>query len=181
MKPKTIIILAIVAVFVGFILFYPEGQKAPQQGTITGGLAENIPAPDITVFDAKGAQTKLSSLKGKVVVVNFWATWCPPCQKELPSLNALAKKHMAREDFIILPILYKDELQAGVSYLNDKGIALSPYKDSPDMDAAMAYGVTGVPETYIIDKKGVLRKKIIGPAEFDTEAALGFFDKLLAE
>lgn len=128
------------------------------------------PAPDFTLTDLKGNQWKLSELRGKVVFINFWATWCPPCIKEMPSMQALQEK-MAGRDFQMLAIMYNDRPEMGQSFLNMHGYTFPALID-PDSWVAQQYGLTGVPETFIIDPEGILREKYIGPYDWNSSDAL---------
>jgi peroxiredoxin len=170
-KIGIIIVAVLMAAFVGFILFQPQAIS----------LSEGMPAPDFTLTDNNGKTWKLSSLEGSVVVINFWASWCPPCKEEMPFLHNLYRQTSDVPNFVILPILYKDDMQKAMAYLNGEGFADLPVLSDPDMSAAKAFGVTGVPETYIIDKKGILRNKIIGGFKFDSSDAINIYKTLLSE
>ena len=124
------------------------------------------PAPDFMLQDAAGITWKLSSLKGKVVFVNFWATWCKPCRDEMPSMEAL-NKAMAGQQFQMLSIVFNDDLQMADSFARRLG-ATFPVLANPGPELTEAYMITGVPETFLIDANGILRHKFIGPYNWDT-------------
>lgn len=124
------------------------------------------PAPDFVLQDASGATWKLSSLKGKVVFVNFWATWCKPCRDEMPSMEIL-NKAMAGKPFQMLGIILNDDLQMADSFARRLG-ATFPVLANPGPDLTEAYMITGVPETFLIDADGILRHKFIGPYDWNT-------------
>ena len=126
-------------------------------------------APDFTLVDTKGKTWTLSELEGQVVFVNFWATWCPPCLKEMPSMQQIYKA-MPPNKFKMLAILSNDEPAFADTVAAKNGYTF-PILIDPDNLASKAYGLTGVPETYIIDKKGVLREKFIGPRQWDSQGA----------
>jgi cytochrome c biogenesis protein CcmG/thiol:disulfide interchange protein DsbE len=136
------------------------------------------PAPDFVLQDASGKNWKLSDLKGKVVLVNFWATWCQPCRDEMPSLEAL-NKAMAGQSFQMLAIVFNDDLQMAESFARRLG-ATFPVLANPGPQLAEAYMITGVPETFLIDADGILRQKFIGPYEWDSQemrnVVLGLFN-----
>lgn len=129
--------------------------------TATVGLT----APDFTLVDLEGKSWKLSDLRGQVVLVNFWATWCPPCLEEMPSMEKLYRS-MPPDSFKMMAILYKDEAAAAQRLTSTKGYTFPVLLD-PEEKTGQAYGVTGVPETFVIDRIGVLRNKIIGPVQWD--------------
>ena len=122
-------------------------------------------APDFRLTDRQGKTWNLDDLKGKVVFINFWATWCAPCREEMPSMQRLGKS-MPPDQFVMLTILNKDEPKNADSYAEKTNLTLPILVDS-DNKASQAYGLTGVPETFIIDKQGVLREKFIGPVPWD--------------
>jgi len=124
------------------------------------------PAPDFVLQDASGVTWKLSSLKGKVVFVNFWATWCKPCRDEMPSMEIL-NKAMAGQPFQMLSIVFNDDLKMAESFARRLG-ATFPVLANPGPDLAAAYMITGVPETFLIDADGILQHKFIGPYNWNT-------------
>ncbi len=125
-------------------------------------------APDFTLMDRKGKTWNLSELKGQVVFVNFWATWCAPCRQEMPSMERLYRL-LPADKFKMLAILSRDEPAFADTVAAKLGVTF-PILIDPDNKAGQAYGLTGVPETYIIDKQGVLREKFLGPVQWDTPA-----------
>ena len=143
-------------------------------------LREGDPAPLFSLNDSNGKIWSLEELKGKVVLVNFWASWCPSCKEEKPSLQKLSNMTSDKPDFLILTILYKDDPAGAFQFMKKNNLNLPLLLDAK-WEASNAYGVTGVPETYIIDKKGVLRRKIIGPTRFDTPDSLRFISGLILE
>lgn len=124
------------------------------------------PAPDFTVVDLKGNEWNLADLQGKVVFLHFWATWCPSCRDELPSIQRLYSE-LPEEQFTTLTVLYKDDPGLAKSMVKQIG-ATFPVTVDPNGKAAQTYGLTGVPETYIIDKQGVLREKFVGAVHWDS-------------
>jgi thiol-disulfide isomerase/thioredoxin len=142
-----------------------------------GPLQENGPAPAITVNSLNGKPLNLSDLKGKVVLLNFWATWCPPCREEIPSMMKL-NSAMAGKQFQMVAVSIDEGGQPAIeSFFKTSGFSLPAYTDT-DNRAAKAYGITGVPETFIIDKNGILIKKVIGPMAWDSPDVLSYLDGL---
>ena len=143
-------------------------------------LREGDTAPLFSLNDINGTIWSLEELKGKVVLVNFWATWCPTCKGEKVSLQKLSNMIRDKSNFVILTILYNDAPRRASQFMKKNNLKLTLLLDSKQ-EVSKMYGLTGVPETYIIDKKGVLRKKIIGPTRFDTPDSLKFFNGLIME
>jgi peroxiredoxin len=143
-------------------------------------LKEGEPAPLFSLNDVTGKIWSLEELKGKVVLVNFWATWCPTCKGEKVSLQKLSDMTRDKSNFVILTILFNDATRRAVQYMKKNSLNLTLLVDSRQ-EVSKMYGLTGVPETYIIDKKGMLRRKIIGPTRFDTPDSLKFFYGLIME
>ena len=139
---------------------------------------EGNQAPDFTLPNLAGEQLRLADLRGKVVLVHFWGTFCPPCRQELPSLAAL-NQVMAGKPLQLLAIAVdpggKVEVEA---FLKKAGVTLPALLD-PQGSVARRYGTTGVPETFIIDQKGVIVKKIVGAVEWNDPAAIGYLNELI--
>ena len=154
---KKLSLLILVCCFPVFIAACGQGPKVAEVGK---------PAPDFTLVDRKGTTWTLSELKGQVVFVNFWATWCPPCREEMPSMQRLYTM-LPKDKFKMLAILTNDDPAVADSFTTKLGVTM-PILNDQDNQVAPKYGLTGVPETYIIDKQGVLREKFIGPAEWDS-------------
>ena len=143
-------------------------------------LFEGQPAPVFKLLDTDGRQWDLSAMRGKVVMINFWATWCPTCKQEMPSIHNLNVMSGNAENFEILTILYQDSSRKAVKYFSENGFAMPILLDPTGVTAAK-FGLTGVPETFIIDKKGIVRIKQIGPREFDQPDVINALNQMMAE
>jgi peroxiredoxin len=152
--------------FLILLFFLPLFIAACGQGPKVAEVGK--PAPDFTLVDRKGKTWTLSELKGQVVFVNFWATWCPPCREEMPSMQRLYSS-LPKDKFKMLAILNKDEPALADNFAAKLGITM-PILDDQANNVGTKYGLTGLPETFIVDKQGVLRKKFIGPAQWDSPA-----------
>jgi peroxiredoxin len=176
LKGKAIVIAVIAAIGIALVIFVRSCDDRPKLMPV----AEGFEAPDISLKDIDGNTWRFSANRGKVVLINFWATWCDTCKEEMPGLQRLYDAKKGDTNFMVITILYNDEPLKGVKYLEENNYTLPLYIDT-DGSAAVAYGLTGVPETYVAGKNGILRKKIIGPADFDDPNAVAFFTRLLAE
>jgi cytochrome c biogenesis protein CcmG, thiol:disulfide interchange protein DsbE len=124
------------------------------------------PAPPIESTTVDGQPAGLSQLRGKWVVVNFFATWCVPCRQEHPDLVSFSQAHAATGDATVLGVVYSDNTQA-VQEFRDKEGGTWPMLTDPKGRIALDYGVSGVPESYLISPDGVVAAKLIGGVKAD--------------
>ncbi|MEW6713788.1 MAG: TlpA disulfide reductase family protein [Nitrospirota bacterium] len=171
MKHKSIILIIVIAVAAAAIFLAP-GEKSYK--TI---MAVGSPAPDFELRDSTGKLWKLSELKGKVVFINFWATWCTTCKAEAPHKTALFNT-MQGKPFQMLGVLYRDGPENLPSYYQKYNV-MNPTLIDPENAMAKLYGITGVPETFILDKEGILRERLIGPQEWSSPEKLALIEKWL--
>lgn len=141
------------------------------------------PAPDFTVQDSDRSVT-LSQLHGKVVVLNFWATWCPPCVEEMPSLVQMQKK-MRDKGVVVLAISDDDDASDYNKFLKDYHVDLLTVRDAGRRtdtgviaSVSSRYGTFKVPETYIIDRDGIVRRKFIGAVDWGQQEILEYLSRL---
>jgi cytochrome c biogenesis protein CcmG, thiol:disulfide interchange protein DsbE len=132
-------------------------------------------APDFTVQDAQNKVT-LSAYRGKVVVLNFWATWCPPCIEEMPSLVEMQRRMKAKGVTVLAVSVDVDE-GAYKQFVKDHNVNLVTARD-PDQKSNSLYGTSKFPETYIIDRNGVVRRKFIGAVDWTAPEITDFLGKL---
>ncbi len=171
MKNKGPVLIIIIALAAAALFFLPEKREYSKIAEV--GQA----APDFEYPDSKGKLWKLSDLKGKVVYINFWATWCTTCEAEMPSKEALRKK-MDGKPFQMLGMLFRDDPANLIEYFQTHEVNL-PTLISPDSESARIFGITGVPETFIIDKDGIIREKLVGPREWDSPENVAMVEKWL--
>jgi cytochrome c biogenesis protein CcmG, thiol:disulfide interchange protein DsbE len=136
------------------------------------------PAQDFSLTLA-GKSEHLSDLKGKLVVLNFWATWCPPCVEETPSLNRL-QKYIDSRGGMVLGVSVDEDGAAYEKFLKDQSVSFSTYRDATKKSAA-DYGTTIYPETYVIDRHGKIARKFIGAQQWDSPEMLAYFDAILGQ
>src|SRR5437879_139215 len=120
------------------------------------------PAPEFTVQDSE-RKVALRDLRGKVVVLNFWASWCPPCVEETPSLIAMQEK--MKDRVTIFAVSVDQDENAYRRFVAEHKINFLTVRD-PDQKSNRLYGTFGYPETYVIDANGVVRRKFIGPVDW---------------
>lgn len=151
-------------------LFAGTGQAAweqPELGYKLSPLAKPIDAPNFTLEDMDEYEYDFSEYRGKVVLLNFWATWCPPCKREMPSMERVYQNHQG-ENFTVLAINQMedgDRVFAFTGSLDTKPTFNILLDD--ESQVSQAYSVRGLPTTYLIDKKGKIRYRAVGGREFD--------------
>ncbi len=153
--------VAVVVAIVGVVLATQVGTD-PQADTTTSQLVGKV-APELQLRDFDGARVDSTTLAGKAVIVNFWNTWCVPCQQELPALKAFAAAHRDDPDVAFVGIVRDDTKQAVRQYSRAEGIDWILAMD-PGARAALDFGTRGQPETFAISPDGIVAGAQIGPA-----------------
>jgi cytochrome c biogenesis protein CcmG/thiol:disulfide interchange protein DsbE len=131
------------------------------------------PAPAIAGTALDGTSIDLAQFRGRPVIVNFWASWCPPCREEFPLFEERLAELGPKDGLVMVGVLYKDQPELAQAFLDDTGAA---WPSLPDADGAIAadYRVVAPPQTYFIDAEGIVRGIQIGevrPEDFDTQYA----------
>ena len=146
-------------------------------GCYTGSRPPHVgaAAKDFSVQDSDH-QVSLNEFRGQVVVLNFWATWCPPCDQELPSLMDMQSRLRAR-GVMVVGVSIDVDGDAYHRFLKQRNVNFVTVRD-PEQKVAAMYGTSGWPESYIIDRQGVLRRKVVGPINWDSPEVMQFLTKL---
>jgi cytochrome c biogenesis protein CcmG/thiol:disulfide interchange protein DsbE len=126
-------------------------------------------APDFTIEDMEGNKVSLSDYRGKIVFLNFWATWCGFCVREMPDFDEANKVMEEEGDAIILAVNVQEELDKAKEFMENNNLSLPVLMDYTG-EASMLYGIhtSGIPVTYVIDKEGALYGRILGATNYDT-------------
>lgn len=181
----TLIVMLVVLIgLVAAIIFWPVEAKAAAMPTLTeqDDLEETTLvrtgdiAPDFTVKMTTGQKITLSSLRGKVVLVTFWATWCPPCRQELAHLQEGVIDHFAGSDLVVLPIS-RGETRATVEAFIDKMGYTFPVGIDENMSIYLKYATNYIPRAFVIDKTG---KVVYSVAGYDSTIAGEINDAIAA-
>ena len=178
MQRYRLLLLLIVIIFAaagGWYLSGPE-KKSTGYNLLTVGST----APDFQLVDTKGEVRSLSSERGKVVLVNFWATWCPPCKAEMPSMEELYRNYGSGK-FEILAINVDDAGPAVVSGFLQENPHTFPILFDSEFQARTLYGVSRFPETFIVDKNGIITNRIVGAIDWTSPQMLSYLNSLLKD
>lgn len=170
-------VLLIFLFFAGFGMLTgcsDETSKAPPAGAVAVGQV----APDFTLSDLDGRSYTLSQLRGKVVIVNFWASWCPPCRAEMPSMERLHQE-LSGEGLVLLAVnVEKDGRRTVKQFLSANPHSFPVLLDDQET-VQRSYGVNKFPESFVIRKDGVIDDKVIGAIDWAEPRTVAYFRDLL--
>jgi peroxiredoxin len=171
---KKVLLIILAVLVLAAMLFLFGRQRWQRSPAIQVGDA----APEFRLPSPDGAAVSLSSFRGKVVMVHFWATWCPPCVEELPALERLYRS-LLDKDLVLLAISV-DEGGPGVvsEFMKRNGVSFPVLLD-PKRSMARRYGSFRTPETYLVDRNGIVQKKIFGAMDWTQPQAIAMITGLL--
>lgn len=159
-KHKTVILLMIFIAGITVIYLLSAGKETVQKKAQVG-----LAAPFFELKDINDKIWKLSDLKGKVVLLNFWASWCESCLAVNSSIQNLINSEKDI-NIVYVSVLYKDKPEKAREYMKKNGFDFPVLIDNQNI--AKTYGIGGVPETFIINRKGIIKEKVIGPVKWDS-------------
>ncbi|MCL5958208.1 MAG: TlpA family protein disulfide reductase [Chloroflexi bacterium] len=153
--PKTVTILAI-AVFALIVGYSFTVQDLDKLGSNPAGKT----APNFKIATFDGGEVSREALLGKPVVVNFWASWCPPCREEAPTLEKIWRQYRDK-GVVFVGVAWRDNDQDSLAFIKEFGVT---YPNGPDVGGKIgsAYGITGVPESFFITREGKVTRKFLG-------------------
>ena len=143
-------------------------------------LQKGSATPPFRLVSLAGGEGELAALRGKVVVLNFWATWCPPCVAEMPSLERLHRT-LGPEGLAVVAVSTDEDEAELRRFVAERALTLPVLRDPGGRVASDGYRTTGYPETFVLDRSGVLLEHLVGPAEWDTPQSLAHFRTLLGQ
>ncbi len=168
----TIFVILLVAVPLILLLLKEKGTK------FVTPLQLGQSAPDFTFPDLDGKEVSLSDFRGKVVFVNIWATWCPPCREEMPSMQKLYERFKGQDFEILAVSIDADGREAVAPFMQQMNLTFPALLD-PDEKIRRLYAITGVPESFIIDRNGILVERVIGALDWAAPKVFRFFQALI--
>jgi peroxiredoxin len=153
-------------------MFGLGGAAAPDTLPVAGRSAVKLgePAPNFQLRDLDGHLVALSDLRGKVVLLNFWATWCGPCRVEMPAMEQLYRTFL-RKDFEILAVSTDAQGVAVTRPFQQENHLTFPILHDPDFFVGLTYGARSLPMTFMVDREGVIRHQIFGARDWGAPEA----------
>lgn len=136
------------------------------------------PAPELDANDLVGRPVRLRDFRGCVVLLNLWATWCVPCRQEMPALDALSRD-LAPRGLVVLAVNHMESSEVAGSFVREYGLTLPVLLDR-DGGVAVRYRSSGLPSTYVIDRRGALVGLAIGLRDWGAPAARQYLERVLA-
>ncbi len=142
-------------------------------------MKDKSPTPDFALPDVAGKKISLKDFRGKIVLLNFWASWCVPCRQEMPAMERLYQEFKAK-DFVIVGVDVKEQRKEALSFAKELKITYPILLDERG-DVGLLYGAWGLPATYLIGAKGEGLARMWGPAEWYGSGARELIRSVLAE
>jgi thiol-disulfide isomerase/thioredoxin len=137
------------------------------------------PAPDFALPGLDGKTVRLGDLRGRVIFLNFWATWCPPCREEMPAMQALAAD-LEKEGLVVLAVNYEESAEVAEAFVRETGLTLPVLLDG-DGAVARRYRVPGLPASYFVDRRGALVGTVLGFRDWRGTPARRYVEGLLRQ
>jgi peroxiredoxin len=170
-----LVLIGSIGLFSLYFIFFESERPSPR---VEFGAKVGDEAKDFVLPTLRGNSIKLSDYRGKAVFLNIWATWCPPCREEMPSMEALYKRLKGRE-FEMLAVSIDRNGKEVVGPFVAKYALTFPVLLDPDRKTYRLYGLTGIPETFIIGKNGFILLKIIGAQNWMEKKWLDYFNRII--
>lgn len=166
---------------IGFADDDQQAYQNPKLGFKLTAIKTPVPAPEFDLQDMDEIRHTLADYSGKVIMINFWATWCPPCRREMPSMERLHQA-LGKDDFVVLAINQMESPDHVFAYTGQLDVDPT-FTILFDRDSSVShqYRVNGLPTSYLIDKKGYVRYRAVGGREFDHPKVMQLIEKLLSE
>jgi len=172
-------LLVALGLIVSVNLWRSGNESREMARSLTGPVAAGKMAADFKLKDLKGNAVSLSSMRGKVVFLNIWATWCAPCREEMPSIESLYEKFRGDKDFVVLAVSQDtDGSRAVAPYVEKNGLNFTVLLD-PQNEVGDEYNVSGIPETFIIGRDGRIVAHHLGPYDWSSGEMRAALEELI--
>ena len=164
MNKKISIFLIAALIVVGLSFFFLQ---SPGNGVVSAEVGTEIgmQAPDFTLKNMNNNEVSLSDYRGQKVFLNFWASWCPPCRKEMPDMQKLHEEYGA-EEVAILAVNVGESKSTAANFMMQNGLSFPVLLDN-SKDTARNYLVRGIPSSYFLDQNGIIEEKVVGAVSYE--------------
>lgn len=169
--------LAVAMVFGGPATWSPAAATDPLEALLLQSFPATMTAPLVSLTALDGRSFTLAELRGKVVFLNFWATWCIPCRQEMPALDNLYRTYRDR-GFVVLAVNFKESARDVRSFVDQTGVTFPTVLD-PEGAVSRALKVRGLPVSFLVGRDGTLQWKAIGSRDWDGPDGRAYLDELL--
>ena len=156
-----LVLLGLGMVLIAAAAYFIFQGTLPQADLLTVPVKVNFSAPDLTLQDTAGASRSLVDYRGQVVLVNLWATWCPPCKEEMPALQAFYNKYKDR-GFVVIAINDGDPASDVVQFVKDYRLTFSVWLDPTYIATEQSFKTLTLPSSFVIDRSGIVQLQWVG-------------------
>jgi peroxiredoxin len=178
--PSLLLIRFLILPLLCITLFYPSSAQAGDLWEELGiQRLEGTQAPDFTLEDINGQALSLSEFKGKVIFLNFWATWCHPCKAEMPAMEQLYRK-FKKKGLVVIAVNHYEKKGNVMRFIDEGGYTFPVPLDREGV-LSSKYKVRFLPITFIVDRAGKLAGQVVGMRQWDSLSAFRFFEELIGE
>jgi peroxiredoxin len=166
-KVFPLLLLGLGSVLIAISVYFILQDTLPQSIVATVPVKVNFPAPALTLLDTEGVSRSLVDYRGQVVLVNLWATWCPPCKEEMPALQSFYNKYRA-EGFVVIAINDGDPTADVVQFVKDYRLTFPVWLDPTYIATERAFKTLNLPSSFVIDRSGTVQLQWVGGITLNT-------------
>jgi len=160
-KVFPLLLLGLGAILIGTSAYLISNRVAPQSDFATVPVKVNYPAPALSLTDTQDFPRSLADYRGQVVLVNLWATWCPPCKEEMPALNSFYNRHKD-QGFVVIAINDGDPTPDVLQFVEDYRLTFPVWLDPTYIATEQAFKTLNLPSSFVIDRNGTVRLQWVG-------------------
>lgn len=178
MSRKIFIAVLLIGIAVSYLLLSGKNYLPGALTSTSAASGVGVIAPGFTLSNMQGKQVSLADYRGKVVVLNFWASWCPPCRAEMPSMEQLYGK-LKGSDFVLLAVNVEENGRSATAAFSQKIPMSFPVLLDDNQHVSELYRVSGIPQTFIINKKGEIVQEVTGGRDWNSPETIKFLTSLM--